>query len=101
METQQEYKYNILTKLENLSVKKSKIARAVLPIALEVSKRTFELYLYIRIGDKNNISPGKLQILADYFKCKVDDLLNEKVKKVNYDKLLEERNNELKNGFGL
>ena len=96
-----DYKYNILSKLEGLSVKKSKIAKRVLPKALKISKRTFELYLYIKIGDKNNVSPDKLQILASYFNCTVDDLLNEEVPNINYENLLHEMERKQANEFGL
>ncbi|MCT4580370.1 MAG: hypothetical protein N4A35_03050 [Flavobacteriales bacterium] len=90
MTTPHHYKYNILELLNELSVKQNKMAKKVLPLALKISKRTFELYCYIKIGERNNISPDKLQIIAQYFNCKVDDLLNEKVPPINYELLLEE-----------
>ncbi len=90
MTKQYEYKYNILSKLNDLPVKHNKKAKAILPLALKISKRTFELYCYIKKGERNNISPDKLQIIADYLKCTVDDLLNEEVPYIDYDLLLQE-----------
>ena len=95
------YKYNILAKLERLSVKKMKIAKNVLPLALKITSRSFKNFCYIKIGDRNNISPDKLQIIANYFACKVDDLLNEEVPNINYEQLLKEHENEINKGFGL
>lgn len=101
MKAQQIYKYNILSKLESLSVKKYKQAKELMPLALEISKRTFEAYLYAKIGDKQSITPDKLQVIASYFNCKVDDLLNEDVKSINYEKLLQEAKKAKKDEFGL
>lgn len=92
MSIQHEYKYNILPKLNELPLKQNREARKILPLALKITKRTFELYCYIKIGDRNNISPDKLQILANYFNCKVDDLLNEKTPKIDYRSLLNKEN---------
>ena len=95
------YKYNILAKLESQSVKKMKIAKNVLPLALKITPRSFKNCCYIKIGDRNNISPDKLQIIANYFKCKVDDLLNESVPNINYDRLLENYEKEQTKNLGL
>ena len=101
MSAQHDYKYNILSKLQSLSVKKNKIAKKVLPLALKVSERSFKNFCYIKVGDRNNISPDKLQILANYFDCMVDDLLNEPTPTINYEQLLH-KNEKLKaNEFNL
>lgn len=81
------YKYNIHSKLEELSVKRNRIAKDVLPLALKITKRTFENYCYIKIGDRDNISPDKLQILANYFECSIEELINEPMPIIDYEAL--------------
>lgn len=98
---QHDYKYNILAKLESLTIKKMKTAKKVLPLALKVSDSTFKNLCYIKIGERNNVSPDKLQILANYFACKVDDLLNEEVPNFNYEELLKKQEEKQNKEFGL
>ena len=81
------YKYSIHSKLEDLSVKRNRIAKNILPLALKVTRRTFENYCYIKIGDRDNIAPDKLQILANYFECSIEDLINEPMPIIDYQAL--------------
>ena len=95
------YKYNILAKLDDLSVKNKRIAKKLLPRLLNISPRTFQIYLYIKLEDNNNISPDKLLIMAKYFGCSIEELMNEDVPEVNYDRIIEEIENEGKKKFNL
>ncbi|UZO79762.1 hypothetical protein NBT05_12465 [Aquimarina sp. ERC-38] len=76
-------KYKILEFLNALPYKEYKIAKRKLPIALDVSKRTFERWLYATMDDRFEISADKLAIIAKFLNLEsMDELFNYKIKEV-------------------
>ncbi len=81
-------KYRILEFLKALPYDEYRIARKNLPIALEISKRTFERWLYLTTDSKMQIPADKLAILSNYFKLdSMEQLINYKVKQLNIEQL--------------
>lgn len=81
-------KYRILEYLKKLPHEEYKIAKNKLPLALEVSKRTFERWLYLTIDSKMEVSADKLAIISHFFELNsIDELINYKVKHFNIKKL--------------
>ncbi len=82
-------KYKILERLKQLPYSEYRIAKEKLPIALDVSKRTFERWLYLTKVDKGEIPADKLAIIASFFGLgdNLGALLNYKVPKFNTKKL--------------
>lgn len=81
------YKYSILERLKSLPLVEYQVAKRKLPMFLNISKPQFDKYVYAKIGSKNNITVEKIAVLANYFECKIEDLLNEPIPIVNYEKL--------------
>ncbi|WP_438712636.1 hypothetical protein ACSTS3_10400 [Aquimarina muelleri] len=81
-------KYRILEYLKKLPHEEYKIAKKKLPLALEVSTRTFERWLYLTIDSKMEVSADKLAIISHFFELdSIDELINYKIKQFNIKKL--------------
>ncbi|WP_438712332.1 hypothetical protein ACSTS3_08060 [Aquimarina muelleri] len=81
-------KYRILEYLKKLPHEEYKIAKKKLPLALEVSTRTFERWLYLTIDSKMEVSADKLAIISHFFELdSIDELINYKIKHFNIKKL--------------
>ncbi|GGX23663.1 hypothetical protein [Aquimarina muelleri] len=76
-------KYHILKFLKKLPYNEYTIAKRKLPVACKVSKRTFERWLYVNKEDRLEISADKLALIANYFNCTMEELLNNKIPKHN------------------
>lgn len=76
-------KYNILKYLKKLPYQEYTIAKRKLPVACKVSKRTFERWLYVTKTERLEISADKLAIIARFFDCTIEELLNNKIPKHN------------------
>lgn len=80
-------KYAIHQLMEKLSYKEYRIAKNKLPIALKVSKRTFERWMYLQIGDKTEIPSDKMAMIAKYFKVSMEDMFNFPIPQYNVNEL--------------
>lgn len=76
-------KYNILKFLKKLPYNEYTVAKGKLPVACKVSKRTFERWLYVTKEERLEISADKLAVIANYFNCTIEELLNNKIPKHN------------------
>jgi hypothetical protein len=76
-------KYNILKFLKKLPYNEYTIAKSKLPVACKVSKRTFERWLYVTKEERLEVSADKLALIANYFNCTIEELLNNKIPKHN------------------
>jgi hypothetical protein len=74
-------KYNILKFLKRLPYREYIIAKQKLPVACKVSKRTFERWLYVNKTERLEVSADKLAIIACFFNCSIEELLNNKIPK--------------------
>jgi hypothetical protein len=70
------YKYKIKKNLEKFSYVDYTEAKRALPRLLNINKRTFEKYLYVRLDDRYDIPAGHLAMLAYYFRCKMEEMIN-------------------------
>ncbi len=80
---EKERKYVILQKMQKLPHKDYCIAKNKLPIALKISKRTFEKWMYLEIGDKTEVSADKLAIIAKYLESSIEDMFNYPIPQYN------------------
>ncbi|GAA4276300.1 hypothetical protein [Aquimarina mytili] len=81
-------KYKILECLKKLPYEEYRIAKKNLPFALEVSKRTFERWLYLETGSKMQIPADKLAIVSNYLGLEsMDELINYEVPQYTTTKL--------------
>lgn len=80
-------KYAIHQLMEKLSYKEYRIAKNKLPIALKVSKRTFERWMYLELGDKTEVPSDKMAMLAKYFNVKMEDMFNFPIPQYNINEL--------------
>ncbi len=71
-----ELKYGIKERLELLTHEEYKVAIKTLPVALNISPRTFFRYLYTRVNDNYSMPVDHLARLAKFFNCHLEDLLN-------------------------
>jgi len=69
-------KYTIKEKLELLSYRDYGIAIQELPRVLKINPKTFQRYLKTRVYGHYSIPSDDLVKLAQFFNCKVEDLLN-------------------------
>ncbi len=74
-------KYNILKFLKKLPYNEYAIAKRKLPVACRVSKRTFERWLYVTKEERLEISADKLAVIARFFGCSIEELLNNRIPK--------------------
>ena len=70
------YKYKIKEFLDQLPNAEYVQAKNTLPDFLNVNKRTFEKYLYTYLTDPYEMPVKQFSLLAFYFHCKMEDLLN-------------------------
>lgn len=80
-------KYNILDRLNQLPHEEYRIAKNKLPLALKISKRTFERWIYLSELDRLEIPADKLAIIAKYLCCTIEELFNYKIPQFNTSKL--------------
>lgn len=70
------YKYRIKENLEKISHSDYMEAKRVLPRLLNINKRTFERYMYVRLVDDYDIPACHLALLAYYFNCQMEEMIN-------------------------
>ena len=95
-----EYKYRIKEKLESLSHDEYKLAMTAFPKILKISKRTFHRYIYTRVNEEYSMPVDDLARLADFFKCRMEDLLNYQPTPL-FSKGMNKSKNELASRIGL
>ena len=76
MRSKLEYKYRIKDMMESLTHQEYQSAIKAIPIALNISQRTFLRYTYTRLNDKYSMPVDHLARLAKFFNCRIEDLLN-------------------------
>ncbi|WP_148639252.1 hypothetical protein [Aquimarina longa] len=85
-----EKKYKILEFLKKLPHEEYRIAKKKLPLALKVSMRTFERWLYLKKEAKMEVSADKLAIISNFLELdSIDELINYEVKQFNKKELQE------------
>lgn len=72
----QSLKFSIEEKLDKLPHVERNEALKKLPAVLDVSRMTFYKYRYIKKNDNQDIPGMKLIMLAKYFNCNVEELIN-------------------------
>lgn len=80
---EKQLKYAILKKMEKLPYREYQIAKNKLPIALKVSKRTFENWMSLRVDDKTEVSADKLALIAKYLGSPLEDMFNYPIPQYN------------------
>lgn len=75
------YKYRFHYLLRQLSYSDYQISWKFFPQALNISKSTWEKWIYIKIDDPREVNQEALKIIATFFECTVDQLINEKTPK--------------------
>jgi len=70
------YKYKIKEYLDKLPNPEYIQAKNTLPGFLHVNKRTFEKYMYTYLIESYEMPVKQFALLAYYFHCKMEDLLN-------------------------
>jgi len=83
-----ELKYRIKNKLESLPYREYMGAVDILPEMLEISQASFQRYLSAKVDDDVSIPVEELIILAEFFGCRVEELLNYKPKQKTPKKIL-------------
>lgn len=71
-----DYKYNILQRLQSKPHNEYKKYRAQIPIALGISPKTFDSYLYIKENDSKTIPSDRLMDIASILECTAEELYN-------------------------
>lgn len=74
------YKYRLHYLLRQLSYDDYRTAMHWLPQKLFISHSTWLRWIYLPMGSKQNISVEKLELLATFFECNIEDLLTKKQK---------------------
>ena len=82
-ENEKEKKYVILQRMQKLPHREYCIAKNKLPIALKVSKRTFEKWMYLTLKDPQEISADKLAVIAKYFGVFLEEMFNYPIPQYN------------------
>lgn len=88
-------KYTIQELIYRLPFEEYRIAKNKLPLALGVSKRTFERWMYITLGEKLEVPADKLAIIAKYLGQPIEELFNYKIPQYNTAKLRDLENETL------
>ena len=88
-------KYLILDKLQSLPYEEYKIAKSRLPLVLGISKRTFERWCYLTITETPEVPVDKIAIVAKYFNCTIEELINYRIPQYDISKLLKLTNSNL------
>lgn len=95
------YKYKIKENLENLSFADYLSAKKTLPRLLNINKRTFEKYIYLRLIDSYDIPAKHIAMLAYYFRCKMEDMLNYSPSQIMFKEMRRNPHEELAARLGL
>jgi hypothetical protein len=90
-----ERKYKIQEFLNSLPYEDYRIAKNKLPLALGVSKRTFERWMYLTHDDRLEVPADKLAIIAKFLGKKIEDFFNYKIPQYNTAKLRSLENEKL------
>lgn len=69
-------KYDVLRRLNELPKSQHSITKTELPKQLGVSQRTFDGWLYIKKDESQNVPSEALAILARFFECSMESLIN-------------------------
>ena len=95
------YKYKIKENLEKFPYADYLEAKRSLPRLLKINKRTFEKYLYVRLTDSYDIPAMHLSMLAYYFRCKMEDMINFNPSQILYKEMKRDPMEELAAKLGL
>ena len=95
------YKYKIKENLEKFSYFDYSEAKRALPRLLNINKRTFEKYMYVRLNDRYDIPARHLAILAYYFRCKMEEMINYSPSQIMYKEMRRDPHEELAAKLGL
>lgn len=71
------YKYTIWRKMQNLTIAQRKLAKLLLPKRLGVRLRTFETWMYYKIGEEKTVPADSLYQLSTFFGCSVHEMWTE------------------------
>jgi len=96
-----ELKYRINDKLESLPYREYVVAVDSLPELLEIPQATFQQYLNAKVDDELSVSVEELILLAEFFNCRVEELLNYKPKQKLPKKILKPNRNDIIRKFNL
>jgi hypothetical protein len=70
------YKYRIKENMDLLPYRDYVLAKRHLPEKLGINPRTFEKYMYTKLTDPYEMPVGHLALLAGFFRCTMEDMLN-------------------------
>lgn len=76
-------KYAILEKLNQLPHQEFQIAKNKLPIALKVSKRTFQRWMYLEYGDTLEVPCDKMAAIAKFLGVTIETMHNQIIPQYN------------------
>ncbi len=94
-------KYNILKHLKQLPHEEYKIAKNKLPLALNVSKRTFERWMYLTQDQSLEVPADKLAVIAKFFNVKIEEMFNYEIPQINTKHLKKLGNEKIANELNL
>ncbi len=94
-------KYSILEKLKLLPYKDYIYAKKYLPYFLDISPKTFNSWLYIKIDSKRQIPLDKIAAISFFLKVKIEDLMNEEIAFVDMELIKKKKVSEVKKQFKL
>ena len=89
------YKYRLKEKLEAMSYLEYQDAMEILPQELGISNSEFSRYLDAKVSDDFSISVDDLIVLANFFGCRVEELLSYKPKNHTIKKILKPNRSEI------
>ena len=75
------YKYNIIYRLKQLSVEDYQISWDFFPEALGITKHTWKRWIYLKQDDPAEIRVSQLQLIASFFDCQIEELINDQEEK--------------------
>lgn len=94
-------KYNIKAKLEKLPHEDYLKIKSSIPVALGITARTFEKYMYLKQNDEYSIPSDNLFKLATLFKCVPFELYNCEPDPLDFNTLLRPEGNAIAKKFNL
>lgn len=94
-------KYAIYDRLMHMNVQEYKVVLNKLPLILNVSRRTFERYIYATMDETTQISADRLAIVAKFLNCSMEDLINYEVPRVTLRELQKVVRGKIQAEYGL
>jgi hypothetical protein len=95
------YRYKIKEKLEIFTYPDYVLAKRTLPKVLQINKRTFEKYMYTKVQENYDMPANHLAMLAKFFNCKMEDLINYVPQSYTIDGFVRQETTKLASQLGL